>query len=210
MAQLSKFGVPGGDTPLLMPKLKYRFRVVFIGAGNGLMPGANTFTSQIVSVGRPQLQHQAVELDVYNSKIYVAGKHTWSPISITVRDDVSNSVTSLISAQLGRQMDHANQSGPLAGANYKFGMLIQTLDGSQDDVTGVIDTWSLNGCFLQDVQFGDMDYSASDAVTIQMTVQYDAADYQIGNAVVPNLPGQLGELGLGPSLRTTGSSATNG
>ena len=107
-------------------------------------------------------------------------------------------------------MDHANQSGPLAGANYKFGMLIQTLDGSQDDVTGVIDTWSLNGCFLQDVQFGDMDYSASDAVTIQMTVQYDAADYQIGNAVVPNLPGQLGELGLGPSLRTTGSSATNG
>jgi|APGre2960657373_1045057.scaffolds.fasta_scaffold00012_31 hypothetical protein len=209
MAQLSKFGVPGGDSPILMPKLKYRFRVVFIGAGNGLLPGVNTFTSQIVSVGRPQLQHQTTELDVYNSKIYVAGKHSWSPISITVRDDINNEIASLIAAQMGRQMDHANQSGPLAGSNYKFGLLIQTLDGSQDE-TGVIDTWSINGCFINDYQTGDLDYSSSDAMTLTISITYDAADYHVGNIVIPNLPGQLGELGGGPALRTDSDLATNG
>lgn len=211
MAQLSKFGVPGGELPVLMPKLAYRFRVSFLGVGGAELPLVSTFTSQIVSCGRPNMQTQAVEVDVYNSKIYLAGKHTWQPLSITIRDDINNNVASLIAAQIGRQIDIAEQSAARAGANYKFGMLIQTLDGSQDDVTGVLDTWSINGCFITDVNYGEMNYTSNDAVQITLSIQYDSADYHIGNVVLANLPGQLGALGGGVALRglNEGDTATN-
>ena len=99
MAQLSKFGVPGGELPVLMPKLAYRFRVSFLGVGGAELPLVSTFTSQIVSCGRPNMQTQAVEVDVYNSKIYLSGKHTWQPLSITIRDRKSTRLNSSHSQQ---------------------------------------------------------------------------------------------------------------
>lgn len=208
MAQLSKFGVPGADAPILMPKLGYRFRVKFLTFAGGLVE-VSTLTSQVVSCGRPTITTESSTLDVYNSKIKIAGKSTWGDISLVARDDVNNSVASVIAAQLGRQMDHAGQSSALAGSNYKFGMLIETLDGGNDNVQ-VIDTWSINGAFLTSVAYGDMNYSSNDAVTITMTIMFDNADYHIGEVGVSDMPGLLGEMGGGPALRalSDGSSAT--
>ena len=93
MANLNKFGVPVGGTTstVLMPKLTYRFRVTFNNIGG--QADSKTLTHQIVSVTRPTLSHEPVTLDVYNSRVYLAGKHTWEAITITVRDDVENNVS---------------------------------------------------------------------------------------------------------------------
>ena len=92
MANLNKFGVPVGGTTstVLMPKLTYRFRVSFNNIGG--QADSKTLTHQIVSVTRPTLSHEPVTLDVYNSRVYLAGKHTWEAITITIRDDVENNV----------------------------------------------------------------------------------------------------------------------
>ena len=76
MANLNKFGVPVGGTTstVLMPKLTYRFRVSFNNIGG--QADSKTLTHQIVSVTRPTLSHEPVTLDVYNSRVYLAGKHT--------------------------------------------------------------------------------------------------------------------------------------
>ena len=62
MANLTKFGVPIGGasstTPLLMPKLQYRFRVTFKQLGG--QATADTVTHQVVSVTRPTLTHEEV------------------------------------------------------------------------------------------------------------------------------------------------------
>jgi hypothetical protein len=210
MAQLSKFGVPGGEMPVLMPKLGYRFRVKFLGFAGEAVPALGTLTSQVVSVGRPSLTTESTTIDVYNSKIKLAGKSTWQDINLVVRDDISNTVARVISAQMGRQMDHAGQSTATAGTNYKFGMVIQTLDGGNDNVQ-VIDTWSLSGCWLTTVNFNEMNYSTSEAVTIAIGISYDNADYHIGDMPESSLPGLLGDIGGGPGLRalSAGDTATN-
>ena len=61
-----------------------------------------------MDITRPNLTFDQVTLDVYNSKVYVAGKHTWDPITINVRDDVNNAVTKLVGEQVQKQFDFLN------------------------------------------------------------------------------------------------------
>ena len=117
-----------------MPKLQYRFRVTFKQLGG--QATADTVTHQVVSVTRPTLTHEEVTLDVYNSRIYLAGKHTWEPVTLVVRDDISNNVITLVDQQMQNQIDHHNQSAPIAGAQYKFSTVIDTLDGNNDEGSG--------------------------------------------------------------------------
>lgn len=205
MAQLSKFGVPGADMPVLMPKLGYRFRVKFLGFAGEAISSLGTLTSQVVTVGRPTLTTDSTTLDVYNSRIKLAGKTTWGDISLVVRDDINGAVAGIVSTQLSRQMDHAGQSSALSGANYKFDMQIESLDGGNDDVR-VLDTWTLSGCFLTNVAYGDMDYSSSEHVKITLTIQFDNADYHYGEVQDTS---ESGVLGVGAALRASGDTATS-
>ena len=91
---LDKFNVPGGEQGVLVqPKLAYRFRVTFNTFGNG---ENLQLTSQVISASRPSLTHDDIVVDVYNSRINLAGKHTWDPITVTVRDDVTGKVAKLL------------------------------------------------------------------------------------------------------------------
>jgi len=183
MAELTKFGVPIGGNPttsLLMPKLQYRFRVTFTQLGGANT--ADTVTHQVVSVTRPTLTHEEITLDVYNSRIFLAGKHTWEPITIVVRDDISNNVITAVDKQMQNQIDHHNQSAPIAGAQYKFSTVIDTLDGNNDEDPGpkVLDKWKLAGCWITSTAYNESAYATSDAMTINMTIRYDNAIHMDG------------------------------
>ena len=180
MADLTQFGVPtAGGNSMVMPKLQYRFRVQLynFGLGNG---STLELTQNVVSVTRPSLTHDEVTLDAYNSKVYLAGKHTWEPITLTLRDDINGAVTKHIASQLQKQLNQGLQSAPTAGRDYKFGMVIEQLDGSQPGL--VIESWSLNGCFIQNVNYGENNYATSDVMQITLQIRYDAADIH-GEAV---------------------------
>ncbi len=86
--------------------------------------------------------------------------------------------------QQQKQMNHFQQTSPLAGSNYKFDMKIETMDGTGSD--GVIETWNLEGCFLEQVNYGEFNYANSEVVNIQMTVRYDNATQADG--LMPLLP----------------------
>lgn len=186
MAVTTQFGVPvTGATPTnatLMPKLQYRFRVNFLTMGDT----ANATTQNVISAGRPSLTHEEVIVDSYNSKMYIAGKHTWEPISIVLRDDVNSNVVKLIGKQLAAQLDHNTQSagvtpdGTTSGLAYKFDMEIETLDGSAAGT--VLDKWEMTGCYLSNVQYGDLNYGVSELVQVTMQIRYDNAAHLVGNA----------------------------
>ena len=179
MAVLTNFGVPatGATGASLMPKLQYRFRVTFTNIGN--KSAATVVARNVVSVTRPALDHDDVTIDTYNSKIRLAGKHTWQDITLVIRDDVNSGVITELGAQLNKQVDHEDQSSANAGGDYKFQMKIEMLDGGNDGSESVLETWELAGCFIPNIQYGDLNYATSDAVQITATIRYDNASHHV-------------------------------
>lgn len=189
---LEKFNVPGGaDGVLVQPKLAYRFRVTLISFGS-TEAETQQLTSQVVSVSRPSLTHDDVVVDVYNSRIFLAGKHTWDPITLTVRDDVTGGVAKAIASQIQRQVDHADQASTKSGSGYKFEMMIDNLDGGNDGVQ-VLDKWHLAGCYIQNVNYGENNYATSDPLQITIAIKYDNANHYLGDGAEELLKDGLGE-----------------
>jgi hypothetical protein len=177
---LTKFGVPidgAKQGPLLQPKLKYRFRVEFLNFGT-LGNTAVPLTLNAQSMSFPTLSHDIQEVHTYNSRAYYAGKHQWNPITLTVRDDVTNTVTANIGAQEQRELDNYNQTGYRSATDYKFTTLLEIMDGGND---AMLEQWTCEGCFLSEVVYGDVDYTTSEFRTIQMTIRYDNATLTDGN-----------------------------
>tara|TARA_Y100000389_G_C17403164_1_gene486534 strand:- start:368 stop:1006 length:639 start_codon:yes stop_codon:yes gene_type:complete len=170
----SKFGVPvTGQTGsgILMPKLKYRFRVSLLNNFGGNTE-TKVLTQNVQSVSRPKITYEEVMVESYNSRVYLQGKHAWEQITLTVRDDITNQVAKQVGAQVQRQLNHFQQSTPASGSDYKFDMQIEILDGVN---AGASEVWFLEGCFLQNVDYSESDYSANDQVTVTMQIRYDNA-----------------------------------
>lgn len=168
---LNKFGVPvddSGTAGILMPKLKYRFRVKMMNFGG--LAETKEFTQNVMNVSRPKLNHEEIEIHSYNSKVFVAGKHTWDAITIVLRDDIQNSVARICNNQMHRQLNHFNQQSPLSGGDYKFNMRIEILDGQ---TTQPMETWAVEGCFLQNIDFSESDYATSEPVQVTLTIRPD-------------------------------------
>jgi hypothetical protein len=188
MTTLQNFGVPlaggsGGRGGILMPKVKNRFRVTVLNFG--IPNAAVALTQQVMSVGRPNVNFNPQTVHSYNSIAYYAGKAEWETLTLTVRDDVTNAVSSLVGAQMQKQMNFFDQTVPLAAYQYKFSMLIDTLDGG-DDTT--LEEWQFEGCFLASVNYETFDYSSADAMTIEMSIRFDNATQTGG--LMPTTPTQ--------------------
>ena len=180
IATLSKMTVPlaTGDSPvtqgLLMPKLQYRFRVSF--NNFGVSTPTTEMTKQVVDITKPTVSFDPILLDVYNSRINLAGKHTWDPISVNLREDVNNQVQRLVGEQLQKQVDFYEQSSAASGLDYKFTMAIEILDGGNGaNVANILETFELYGCFIENATFNQLSYATSEPVTVTLSIRYDNA-----------------------------------
>ena len=174
---LSVFGSDGGtgNQSLLMPKLQYRFRVEFFNFGTD-PTGPLALTRQVMDCARPQVQFDDITLNVYNSRVYLAGKHTWQPLSINVRDDASGEVSRAVGQQLQKQIDFAQQASASAGIDYKFQTNIIIYDGGNGVLAPrELEVWELYGCYLQSANYQSLNYATSDSVSIALTLRYDNA-----------------------------------
>jgi hypothetical protein len=159
---------------LLMPLLKYRFRVSF--ENFGVTSPRTELTKQVMTFTRPNLQFSPVELHLYNSRMYLAGKPEWQTVSCELRDDINGNVRLLVGEQLQKQFDFAEQASAVSGIDYKFITRFEALDGGNGNATpNVLETWEMYGCFLSEVNYNNFDYSSNDPATISMTIRYDNA-----------------------------------
>jgi hypothetical protein len=180
VASLSKMTVPlntnqsNNAQGLLMPKLKYRFRVTFLNFG--VSNPSTELSKQVITFARPNVNFNPITLDVYNSKMYLMGKPEWQPVQVEVRDDVNGSVSRLIGEQIQKQFDFAEQASAFAGIDYKFQTIFEVLDGGNGAIApNALETWELYGCFISEVNYNSFDYKASEEATITMTLRYDNA-----------------------------------
>jgi hypothetical protein len=203
ISSLSKITVPlasdqsAAAQGLLMPKLQYRFRVTFLNFG--VSSPTTELTKQVIDVTRPSLTFESMEIPIYNSKVYLAGKHTWAATSINLRDDATGAVQKLVGEQLQKQFDFMEQASAVSGVDYKFRTNIEILDGGNGAITPVVlETWELLGCFITEANYNQLAYATSEAATITLSVQYDnAIQSPIGNGVGASVPRTNGSIVTG-------------
>jgi hypothetical protein len=164
----------GGNQGLLMPKLQYRFRVNFLNFG--VNNATNELTKQVIDVTRPSVTFGEITIPVYNSTMYLAGRHEWQALTINLRDDASGTVAALIGQQLQKQMDFVEQASAATGQDYKFQTNIEILDGGNGTATPIVlETWEVYGCFLQGANYNNLAYSSNEVVTIGLAIRFDNA-----------------------------------
>ena len=164
----------GGNQGLLMPKLKYRFRVSF--QNFGVSTPVTEMTKQVVDFSRPNVTFDNIDLPIYNSTIRLAGKYTWADITCNLRDDASGNVSRLVGEQLQKQLDFAEMSSASSGNDYKFTTVFEVLDGGNgNNDQKSLETWTILGCYLQGVNYGDANYGENAAMQIALTIRFDNA-----------------------------------
>ena len=188
---------------LLMPKLKYRFRVMF--ENFGVATPRTELTKQVIDFTRPSVSFEEIMIDIYNSKLYLAGKHTWEMVTVNLRDDASGNVTKLVGQQLQKQLDFMEQASAASGIDYKFVTKLEMLDGGNGAAQPVVlETWELYGCYLQNVNYNDLNYASSEVVTISMSIRFDNAVQAPEQGGVGTSVGRLaGDIVTGVSNVTT-------
>jgi hypothetical protein len=179
---------------LLMPKLKYRYRVVF--ENMGVSTPRTELTKQVMTFTRPTINFEEIEVPIYNSRIYLAGRQTWDAVSATFRDDAGGNVSRLVGEQIQKQMDTLEQASASSGIDYKFVTRCEVLDGGNGTSTpNVLETWELYGCFLVSANYGDLDYASNDPVTIECSLRYDnAVQTPLGTGVGATVGRTLGDV----------------
>jgi hypothetical protein len=143
-------------------------------------------------------------IDVYNSRVYLAGKHTWEAITLNLRDDATGAVQKLVGEQLQKQFDFMEQSSAASGIDYKFVTRIEILDGGNGNFSpNVLETFELYGCYLESANYNQLSYSANEPATVALTIKYDnaiqtqgAAGGGIGSAIGRSIAGIASTTGV--------------
>ncbi len=182
IASLNRFTVPLSATQaattqgMLMPKLKYRFRVTLDNFGVGTGSPSTELTKQVMNVTRPEVSFETINLPVYNSTVKILGKHSFADAKLTVRDDASGVVSRKIGEQLQKQFDFFEQSGAASGIDYKFRMRVEILDGGNGAFEPVtLESFEFLGCWIKQATYQQGDYSSNDPMDISLTICYDNA-----------------------------------
>ena len=167
----------GSNSSLLMPKLQYRFRVFLDNFGtSGAADGTREVSRQVVDVTRPNLSFEQMTIEAYNSRTYLAGKHTWDPITLTLREDANNNVQKVVGQQIQRQFDFYEQSSAVSSGTYKFQTRIEILDGGNGaNGANVIDRFHLVGCYVESANYNTLAYATNEPVTTTLSIRYDNA-----------------------------------
>lgn len=208
-ASLNKMTVPvgadsagGGSQGLLMPKLKYRFRVFF--ENFGVSKPTTEMTKQVMSFTRPNLTFEEITLPIYNSTLKLAGKHSWADVTCELRDDASGQVSRLVGEQMQKQVDFLEMASASSGIDYKFTTRVEILDGGNGALAPtVLETWELYGCYLKGADYGSLNYSESAPVTVSLSIAYDNANQVAGDVA-------QGGVGIGTVLGQTVAGAVTG
>ena len=145
------------------PKTQNRF-IMYI-------EGIPAFT--IKAMARPTIQFDEVVLEHINVKRYVKGKGAWQPLEITLYDPIVPSASQAVMEWI--RQHHESVTGRQGYSDFYKKDITFNLLGPVGDI---IEEWTLKGTFIQNANFGTMDYGTSDPVEIALTLQYDYAILQ--------------------------------
>jgi hypothetical protein len=145
------------------PKRKFRWVLA--------IDGIDAFTAKVAA--RPQVTFDESVIDYINQKVYYSGKGTWSPINIQLYDPIVPSASQKVMEWI--RLDWENTTGRMGYKNFYAKEIDLKL---LDPIGTVVENWTLQGTWIQDANFNDLDYSVSDPVDIALVLRFDQAVLQ--------------------------------
>lgn len=150
---------------------------------------------QVKLAARPNISIEETEINFLHGKMYIPGKATWETITVTYYDlanstpgDGSSGGTASNNPQniynwlatiynftddVGLHQSSAPGDGGV-NLGYAGTGTLKLFDGCGKE----LEQWILNGVWPQAINFGELDYSSSEEVTIELTLRYRSAKYQ--------------------------------
>lgn len=162
-------GKLGFNNAIFKRKFRWTFEVFDI-CGNKTVPA-----DYVKVASRPNLDIEETEINHLNAKRFLPGKGTWQEMSVTYYDVASVDNAALYS-WLASVYDFTDPIGLHQGSrtsDYAGNALLQLYDGC-----GVaLEAWVLFDIWPKAINFGELDYSSSEEVTIETTLRYQSAKY---------------------------------
>ena len=145
------------------PKMKNRFIMNIDGIDSYLIKTANI----------PTIQFEPVTLDHINVKRKLKGKGEWQDVEITLYDPIVPSGAQQVMEWV--RTSHESLTGRDGYADfYKKDVTFNMLGPVGDKV----EEWTLKGAYIQQANFGTIDWSVNEPNDISLTLQYDYAILQ--------------------------------
>lgn len=145
---------------LFEPKRQFRW---ILAAG-----GIDAFT--LKTAARPQMTFEDVTIDYMNVKRYLAGKPTWNPIAVTLYDPIAPSAAQKVMEWVRLSFES------VTGRMGYFQFYAKDLNLKMlDPVGAVVEDWLIQQAWIQEFNFGELDYAISDPVSISLTLRFNQA-----------------------------------
>jgi hypothetical protein len=131
---------------------------------------------------RPNLTIEETEINYLHGKMWIPGKATWETITVTYYD-IGNTqgIANLYSWLAGiydftdpKALKQTSRKGDAGNAGYAGTGTLKLFDGCGVEM----EKWTLEGVWPQAINFGELDYSSSEEVTVELTLRYHNAKYE--------------------------------
>jgi hypothetical protein len=133
---------------------------------------------------RPNLTIEETEINFLHGKFWIPGKGTWETITVTYYDIANDNTLGALYAWLASIYDFTDPvrlyqssrrgDGLIGGTRGYSGLATLSL---YDGCGQTIETWELADVWPQAINFGELDYSSSEEVTIELTLRYSQVKY---------------------------------
>jgi hypothetical protein len=121
-------------------------------------------------MNRPTVQFETISLDHINVKRKLQGKADWQDLTITLYDPIVPSAAQKVMDWI--RLGHESITGRRGYADFYKKDITFYLLGPVGDK---IEQWTLKGAFIQQANFGELDFSSNEVATIELTLSYDYA-----------------------------------
>lgn len=156
------FGL-GGRQTCHMRKFRWLLKIDGVSAVTGALPPDKS--------ARPSLSFKEIEVQHLNETIYFAGKPEWKPINLTLFDlkKNNNPVFEWIKEQYNPC--EGEWKAPAPDTFKKSVARLEMYDGCGN----VMETWLYENVWPQAIEWGELDMSNNEYVTVDLTLRYDRA-----------------------------------
>lgn len=180
MAQNMSIGKLGSSNLIIKRQFRWTFDISGIKAG-----GQSTVPEYFVKLAsRPNLTVEETELNFLNEKTWIPGKAAWETITVTYIDVATkdnqplwNWLASVYNFSGSSSNGGSNNSYATQGSqpgDYEGTGNLRMWDGCGT----LLEKWTLKRMWPTSVNFGELDYSSSEAATIELTLRYSGVEYQ--------------------------------
>ena len=170
------------------PKLSYRWVVAGMGGGSHAIP-----IYSLISFQKPSLEVHVSEYININDVAYKPGMLTWNPIEIVLVDAEipEGNTTAQVYKMMGTAGYRKREGKPMSAIIKSKGS--QALGGqiifqqiyadnpkkADAQETSTLESWTLVKPFITKVDYGRATYATEEVMTVNLTIRYDDARYQL-------------------------------